>query len=380
MDCSYFDAGRCGSCTLMGQPYPEQVRAKDELAHRLLGDVPGLTWDEPFVAGESGFRNRAKMVVGGSAKKPTLGILDDQGYGVDLRRCGVIDPAITAILPLIASFIRVTRLSPYNVPARRGELKHVLVTANPRGELMLRFVVRSHEAVELIRRNLDGLLQRLPQLVLVTANLLPKHVAALEGAEEIHLAGAQTLAMPVGPVTLRLRPQGFFQTNTAVAAELYAQAAAWIDDAAPRSVWDLYCGVGGFALHAAAPGREVTGIEISPGAIEGARTAAEQARADGIAGIDGVRFEVGDATAFAIQAEHAAELVLVNPPRRGIGSELAAWLEHSDARHVIYSSCNPHTLASDLRAMPSWRPVRARVMDMFPQTEHFEVITALTRR
>jgi len=373
MDCAYFDAGRCRSCTLMGMPHARQVRGKDELARQLLGEVPGLVWEAPFAGAEAGFRNKAKMVVGGTSKKPTLGILDAEGHGVDLRRCGVVDPAITAILPAIAAFIRVARLQPYHVPTRRGELKHVLVTANPFGELMLRFVVRSEEAVRALRDSLPGLLERLPQLRVVTANLLPAHVAALEGEREVHLYGDATLAMPIGDVELRLRPQGFFQTNTEVAAALYAQAADWIDELDPATVWDLYCGVGGFALHAAGPGRDVTGIEISEEAIEGARAAARAA------GITGVRFEAGDATAFAVAAEHSAELILVNPPRRGIGAELAAWLESCGARHVIYSSCNPHTLATDLKAMPSWRPVRARVMDMFPQTDHFEVITLLER-
>jgi 23S rRNA (uracil747-C5)-methyltransferase len=71
--------------------------------------------------------------------------------------------------------------------------------------------------------------------------------------------------------------------------------------------------------------------------------------------------------------------VVVNPPRRGIGAELAGWLERSDAAHVLYSSCNVASLARDLAAMPSLRPVKARVFDMFPQTTHFEVMVLLER-
>lgn len=359
----------------MGTPHPVQVQLKQRRTRELFGPVPGLTWDEPYAGAESGFRNRAKMVVGGTWRKPTLGILDAEGHGVDLRRCGVIDPAITAVLPAIGTFIRVAKLQPYDVPTRRGELKHVLVTANPVGRLMLRFVVRTPEAVEAIRRELPGLLQRLAQVEIVTANLLPRHVAALEGEREVQLFGPATLPMPVGGITLRLRPQGFFQTNTEVAAALYAQAAAWIDEAAPASVWDLYCGVGGFALNAAAPGREVLGVEISSEAVEGAKAAAAEA------GLSGVSFRAGDATAFAEAStpDEQAELIVVNPPRRGLGERLAGWLDGCSARTIVYSSCNAVSLAKDLEAMPSWRPVRARIMDMFPQTDHFEVITLLQR-
>lgn len=359
----------------MGQPHPQQLELKQGRTAQLLGRVPGLRWDAPFAGAEAGFRNRAKMVVGGTWRKPTLGILDAEGHGVDLRRCGVIDPAITEILPAIATFIRVARLHPYDVPTRQGELKHVLVTANPRGELMLRFIVRTQAGVDAVRHQLPGLLERLPQARVVTANLLPHHVAALEGEREVHLFGPDTLDMPVGGLHLRLRPQGFFQTNTEVAAALYAQAAEWINEAGPASVWDLYCGVGGFALSAAAQGRQVLGVEISEEAVEGARAAAAQAL------LDGVRFRSGDATAFAegASAEEQPELIVVNPPRRGLGQRLAAWLNDCSASTIVYSSCNAVSLATDLERMPNWRPVRARVMDMFPQTEHFEVITLLQR-
>jgi 23S rRNA (uracil747-C5)-methyltransferase len=174
---------------------------------------------------------------------------------------------------------------------------------------------------------------------------------------------------------MHLRPQSFFQTNTTVAAALYAQASAWIDEVDPASMWDLYCGVGGFALHAARPGRAVTGIETSAEAIRSAKQSAREA------GLVDLRFAADDATEHALRSrpEQTPELVVVNPPRRGIGPALADWLEASDVQHVVYSSCNPVTLAKDLARMPSLRLRRARVLDMFPQTGHLEAVTLLTR-
>jgi 23S rRNA (uracil747-C5)-methyltransferase len=112
-------------------------------------------------------------------------------------------------------------------------------------------------------------------------------------------------------------------------------------------------------------------------------TRAELAQASdrGLAAMTGVRFAAGDATAFALGSAPAdvPELVVVNPPRRGIGPALAAWLETSSARWVLYSSCNAVTLARDLEHMPSLRPVKLRLLDMFPQTRHYEVLTLLAR-
>ncbi len=180
--------------------------------------------------------------------------------------------------------------------------------------------------------------------------------------------------MRVGGLDLHLRPGGFFQTNTAIAEGMYAQAREWVEEATPASVWDLYCGVGGFALHAAAPGRAVLGVETSEQAVLSARrTAAE-------AGLADVEFAALDATAFAETAAEHPELVIVNPPRRGLGERLTTWLVASTVRTIVYSSCNVHSLERDLRALPGFVARRVRVFDMFPQTAHSEVMVLLERR
>jgi len=197
-----------------------------------------------------------------------------------------------------------------------------------------------------------------------------------------------------------VRPQSFVQTNTAIAGALYAQARDWVDELDPASVWDLYCGVGGFALHAAGSARgrrRVVGVEASSDAVTSAELARD-ARYPEVGDRERIRFIAADATAFALGADTAAgggggdagavagtdaaavpELVIVNPPRRGLGTELADWLQEHGPQHIIYSSCNAESLARDLAAMPSYRVRRARVLDMFPQSSHFEVITLLER-
>ncbi|GII99725.1 23S rRNA m(5)U-747 methyltransferase [Sediminihabitans luteus] len=390
MHCHYFAAGRCGSCTLMEQPYAEQLAAKQSVAAGVLGDRDGLVWLDPHASRESGFRNKAKMVVGGTVDAPTVGILDPDGHGVDLRDCGLYTPGIHAALPALAAFVTRAAIAPYDVPARRGELKNLLLTESPDGELMLRFVLRSQEPVARIRKHLPWLLDAVPGLRVVSVNLLPEHRAVVEGEREIVLTDAETLTMRLNGIGLHLRPQSFFQTNTEVAAALYRGATSWLTEAlaragvadgVPARVWDLYCGVGGFALHVARalPDADVTGIEVSAEAIESARTTARDLGLGGESGAR-VRFAAGDATGFAVGADAAPDVVVVNPPRRGLGADLCARLETSSARWVVYSSCNPASLARDLDAMPSLRPVRAQLFDMFPQTTHAEVLVLLERR
>lgn len=373
VQCHYYDAARCRSCTLIEQPYADQLAAKQERCRDLLAPFGPVDWLPPVASAESGFRNKAKLAVGGTVEQPTLGILDAGAAGVDLRDCGLYPASLRAALPVIADFVTLARLVPYDVPTRRGELKYVLVTESPAGELMVRFVLRSTESLSRLRKHLPLLLAALPRAVVVSANLQPEHKAVLEGDQEVVLTESSTLRMRVNEVDLHLRPQSFFQTNTEVAAALYRIGRDWVDATTPAGVWDLYCGVGGFALHVARPGRKVVGIETSAEAV----ASAEHSRDD--LGLTHVRFEAGDATQFALAAGHAPDLVIVNPPRRGIGEELAGWLETSGVREVVYSSCNAASLARDLAAMPSLRPQRGRLLDMFPQTGHYEVIVALSR-
>lgn len=385
--CGYFEAGVCRSCTFIETPIAEQLAVKAQRCAALLPTVPESAWLSPVSGEVRGFRNRAKLAVGGSAGDVTLGILDRGGDGVDLTECLIHEDGIRDAIPVIAEFVNGLGIEPYSVPRRSGELKYVHLTISPAGELMVRFVVRSEAGLGLLRARVGGLRGLVPQARVISVNLLPEHKAVLEGEREEVLFGSSlpmTFANGDENITLHLRPQSFFQTNTAVALALYEQAATWVQRVDPSSLWDLYCGVGGFALFSAGAGdaartgvaqRDVLGIEISDQAIRSARRSAREA------GVH-ARFLAGDATELALAAgeTETPDLVVVNPPRRGIGEELAGWIEGSAIHHVIYSSCNPESLARDLERMPSLAVREARLFDMFPHTGHLEVAVLLERR
>ena len=402
--CTLHDAGTCRSCPHLSLAMPDQLAAKQSRVAALLAEhVPAELWQAPAASAPTGFRNKAKMAVAGTAAHPTLGILDGAGGSVDLRTCPLHVPAIEAALPVLADLVTELGLRPYDVPARRGELKYVLVTASPDDDLMVRFVLRSRRYLERLRAAVPDLHRRLPQLAVAAVNIQSVHQAVIEGPEEIVLTEEDRLLMrlrlpsPDGSsrtgrctddveLPLYLPTRSFFQTNTAVAEELYATARSWAEESEPARVWDLFCGVGGFALALAAPGRRVLGVEVSAPAIDGARDAAALMGLDP----DLVRFEAGDARVLdpaadpdgSIPGEVEAErpdLLVVNPPRRGIGEHLVTRIEASGVERVLYSSCNPRTLATDLAHLPSMRVVRARLFDMFPHTDHAEVLVELAR-
>lgn len=371
-ECVHFDAGACRSCSWWGRPYADQVLAKWAACRALLSQFDQLVWEEPARSAPVHFRNKAKLAVGGHCDAPTLGVLDATLRGVDLPRCRLYEPAIDAALPAIRRFIGAARLTPYDATTRAGELKYVLLTASPEGSLMLRWVLRSRESEGRIRKLLPGLLEELPNLDVVSINLQPLPAAVIEGEQEIVLHG-DTLRIAMPAVDLHLGPGGFFQTHSALAGALYSTAAAWVAELDVERVVDLYCGIGGFALHLTGHGRRVAGYEIHPAAVEAARRSASSLPAPP------PEFHCVDATTLPSEALRT-DLIVVNPPRRGLGDRLCARIDEASPDWLLYSSCNPETLAADLGRLQAYRPLHARLFDLFPHTPHAEVLVLARRQ
>lgn len=375
MHCALYTAGTCRSCQWLDKPYSRQLVDKQQDLQQLLADVAVGEWLEPVTGPESAFRNKAKMVVSGSVERPLLGMLHRDGTPVDLCGCPLYPASFPEVFGVLKSFIARAGLTPYNVARKRGELKFLLLTESQKeGGMMLRFVLRSEAKLAQLRAALPWLQQQLPQLKVISANIQPVHMAILEGEREIALTEQQALEEEFNQVPLFIRPQSFFQTNPQVAAALYATARDWVRELNIGSMWDLFCGVGGFGLHCATPEMKLTGIEISAEAIACAKASAAKL------GLKQVEFQALDSTGFAIAKESIPDLVLVNPPRRGIGQALCDYLSRMAPQTILYSSCNAQTMAKDLAAMPDYRVERVQLFDMFPHTAHYEVLTLLSRR
>ena len=374
MHCALYDAGRCRSCQWLEKPYPQQLSDKQSLLEQLLTATPVAQWLPPVNSAPQGFRNKAKMVVSGSVERPIFGMVARDDRPVDLCACPLYPASFSAVFAVLKPFIARAGLTPYNVARKRGELKFLLLTESTQGGMMLRFVLRSTSKLPQLRAALPWLQQQLPQLTVIAANIQPVHMAILEGDEEIALTPVQALAENFNQVPLYIRPQSFFQTNPQVAADLYATARDWVAQLNVSSMWDLFCGVGGFGLHCATPDMQLTGIEINAEAIACAQQSAQQL------GLDKVRFAALDSTQFATSREQVPQLVLVNPPRRGIGAELCAYLSQMAPGYILYSSCNPTSMAQDIARLADYAVSRVQLFDMFPHTAHFEVLTLLTRK
>ncbi|UCG19089.1 MAG: 23S rRNA (uracil(747)-C(5))-methyltransferase RlmC [Thiotrichales bacterium] len=379
LNCHYYDQAICRSCTQLSLDYPQQCQQKQASVEAILSQCSNeISWLPMVTSSIAGFRNKAKMVVSGHWQAPILGVLDRQFQAHDLVSCPLYPAELQATFEPIRSWIQELKLMPYDVIKRQGELKYVIVSIDEHTKaLMCRFVLRSTQAIATIQQYLPALMETLPNLDVVSVNIQPLPAAIVEGEQEILLTEKKVLTHWLNELPLYCHPRSFFQTNSQVAAQLYAQAQAWIADCQPSQLWDLFCGVGGFALHAAQVMQgKVTGIEINADAIESAQRSAHHL---GLS--DRLHFRALTADDFAHTATDAAtDCIIVNPPRRGIGAQLCQFLNHSTATQLIYSSCNPESLAEDLKRLHQFKPIQARVFDMFPHTQHAEVLVLLVRR
>lgn len=379
MHCHHFAAKRCQSCHWLDKPYPQQLALKQQQLTTLLAAFKPAQLLEPVASAEQGFRYKAKMVALGTAEQPMLGIVNAQGEAVDLADCPLYPPAFAPAFELCKAFIQRARLTPYDIAARRGELKFILLSQSRHsGRFMLRLVLRSKNCLASVQKHLPWLLAQWPQLEVCSVNLQPLPAALLEGEEEIILTEQTLLAEQLNQVPLYLTPQSFFQTQPVMAASLYQTAADWAAQLQLQGkfnrIWDLFCGVGGFGLHLVQAGQSLTGIEIAPAAIASASRSASEL------GFTDVQFQALDSAAFASAAAQAPDLLVVNPPRRGLGEALCKDIQRLAPHWLIYSSCNAQTLAQDLAALPEYKLLKVQLFDMFAHSSHYEVLTLLQRR
>lgn len=388
LNCRHFDAKNCTSCQWLARPYNEQLLEKENSLKRLI--LPFIMQNKteilpPVASSPIAFRNKAKMVVSGSVERPVLGLLKDPNNpqsGIDLTDCLLYPPAFAELFPILKDFIGRAGLVPYNIVKKKGELKYILLTQSQYNQAtMLRFVLRSEQKRPLVERELPRLLEKLPSNSVVSLNIQPQHAAVLEGETEIFLTEQSTIEENFNDIPLFIRPQSFFQTNPAVASKLYRTAQEWVKNLPVQKLWDLFCGVGGFGLHLAnqlqrkTSNVELTGIEISASAIASATKSAAKL------GLNNVKFASLDSSQFALnEKDEIPDLVIVNPPRRGVGKTLAEYLNQLGSPYLIYSSCNAETMAKDFESLSNYELHKVQLFDMFAYTSHYEVLTFLVKK
>jgi len=379
-ECDYYRAGTCQSCSLLGITSGSRLKTKIEHLHSTLrnADVyPLRIHDAVTVSHPWQSRHKVKMSVGGSVHSPIIGITRQDRSTHELVDCSLSPTPIRELLRHLRGVISARKLIPYDIEARIGELKHVIIiTTHDNRSGIVRFVLRSPVLIPTIQEEVQTLQKLFPWVTVVSCNIQPLPAAILEGPDEVPLTENRLIREQLGPLSLYFSSQSFMQVTPSIAQQLYQTAATLAKEAKPKLLLDLFCGVGGFSLSAAPHCQRVLGIELSPQAIECAQLSARDQ------GLSHLEFIAADVDRYLqMRSDLAPDIVTVNPPRRGLSEATCAYLSRALPERIIYSSCNPETFGRDVRSLSAdYELVGLWPFDMFPMTHHWEVLGLLVRR
>ena len=375
-DCPWY--GTCGGCQFRHMDYAEELEAKRMRVEDALRRIGGAEITVPVIHGAEDtarYRNKVQFPVGNGA----IGYYQGRTHKViDIDDCLLQPEEDTACRRAVAEWMANYRIPHYNEKTGKGLLRHLYLRTNRAGEVLCCLIVNGKDIPH--KEELVAALRgAVPALVGVVLSVNTRRTNVILGTEYHTLWGQDWLKETLCGHTFRLSVPSFFQINRAQTEVLYRRALDFAALTGEETVVDLYCGIGTISLSLAESAGQVIGVEVVPQAIEDAK---ENALRNGLA--HKTRFECGDASDLAAQLEREGvrpDVVVVDPPRKGLAADVVDTIVRMNPRRVVYVSCDPATLGRDVKrfAEQGWRAVRAEAVDLFPRTAHVESVVSLSR-
>ena len=379
--CAHYPA--CGGCRFQDLAYEAQLEAKHEQVRDALRRIGGLAEAplEPIVPAESQFfyRNKLEYSFTQTPAGPALGFHKAGRWDqvLEVEKCWLTTDLGNAIRNAVRDWAREERLEPYDQAEQAGYLRHLVVREGRNsGQVLVELVTAAGERFD--RDQFVETLQRFPEVRSIhwAVNDTPAEVTNLPTTL---LWGDEAIEERLCGLRFRVRPNAFLQTNTAMAERLYGLAGEYAALTGGETVYDLYCGIGTIGLSLASRALTVWGVEVSE---ESVACALENADLNGITNAAFFAGETADSLAELRERAGDPDVVVVDPPRAGLSGKALRRLGRLEAPRIVYVSCNPTTLAGNVKELAAewgYRLERVRPVDMFPHTPHVESVSLLTR-
>lgn len=365
--------------------------AADEAAAQLLGEgeessasdsedtgilvPPTLGMSDPWR-----YRNKAQVPMGEESGRLIGGFYARGSHRiVDMETCIIQHEANDEMVEAVKEIGRELGITPYDEETGRGLLRHVVVkVAFATGEKMVVLVTNS-ERLPKAERWIEGIQERVPGVKSICHNVNMRQTNVIFGEVTTVLWGEEVIHDYIGDVKFAISARSFYQVNPAQTEVLYGKTLEYAGLTGKETVIDAYCGIGTISLFLAQKAKKVYGVEIVKEAIEDARKNAE------INGITNAEFEVGaseDVIPRWREQGITPDVIVVDPPRKGCDIKLLETIIEMKPERVVYVSCNPATLARDLRVLEDggFKTMKVQPVDMFPQTVHVEAVALLVRQ
>lgn len=374
-------AKKCGGCRYIGMPYEEQLKRKQKAVEQLLkgygkvGKIIGM--EQP-----KHYRNKVHAVMDFQKGKGIVSGIYQEGTHkvVPVEECLLEDRRADQIIASVKELAKSFKIKTYNEDTGYGLLRHVLVrVGHATGQIMVVLVLGS--PILPSRKNFVNSLCKLhPEITTIVLNVNNKRTSMVLGDREQTLYGKGYIEDVLCGKTFRISPKSFYQVNVVQTEKLYNKAMEYAGLTGKETVIDAYCGIGTIGIAAAEYGKKVIGVELNHAAV---KDAVANAKINGIKNID---FYQNDAGRFMVQLADASkhvDVVFMDPPRSGSTEEFMDALIRLNPDKIIYISCNPNTLARDLKYLTEKSRYRAEEMtpvDMFPFTDSIEVCGLLSHK
>lgn len=376
-ECPYHK--KCGGCEYSGIPYEEQLQKKEKRVAKLLREFGKV---EPIVGMSYPYYYRNKVHAVYAQKKNGEVICGtyekDSHRVVDIESCLLENKGSTAIIRDIRGLLRSFKIKPYNEDTGYGLLRHVLVRhAHATGEVMVVLVLAS--PVMPSKNNFVKALRKMhSEITTVVLNINGRNTSMVLGEQEKVLYGKGYIVDELMGMRFRISAKSFYQVNPIQTKHLYQGALDMAGLTGKERVLDAYCGTGTIGLIASRDAKEVVGVELNRDAVRDAITNAKTNQ------VKNICFVCQDATEYICKAAEKKEnfdVVLMDPPRAGSTKEFIDSVIALAPERVVYVSCNPQTLARDLKWFRrGYKVEKMRPYDMFPLTDHCEVVCSLVRK
>ena len=371
----------CGGCDFHHMDYAEETRLKADRVRACLNRMGGENLEQLLILAAptcQGYRNKAQYPVSSHKNRAFAGFFRAGTHQVvENDRCLILPEEMDRVKDLVIDHMNRFRIPAYDETAHTGLVRHIYVRQGAVShQVLVCLAVNGRQlphAPALIEK-----LKAIPGFTTLVLSVNTKKGNVVLGDEFITLYGPGTIEDTLCGLTFRLSPRSFYQVNHHQAQRLYQAAIQQAGITKDDTVLDLYCGVGTITLAMAGAAGKVIGVEVVPQAVADAR---ENAKRNGI---ENAEFFCGDAGQAALELEKQgikADVVVVDPPRKGLNADTIEALSRFAPRRIVYVSCDPATLARDVALLKErgYALKNAMAADLFPRCAHVESIVCLVR-
>ncbi|MBE7024660.1 MAG: 23S rRNA (uracil(1939)-C(5))-methyltransferase RlmD [Ruminococcaceae bacterium] len=371
---------KCGGCSLMHMDRDAQLTWKRSRVEEAFTHIGGLSAIVAPTEGDdriAGYRNKIQMPVALTKDGVAAGFFAPRSHRiVPFSGCLLQSPKTQKIIDAVILWMQEYAVMPYDEESHRGVVRHIFIREGDGEDCMVSLVTRTRTLPFA-----EALAERMRSCGVSTLlqNINSARTNVILGEETRVLYGSGRITKTLGGLTFSVSHHSFFQVNAPMAERLYEKGLSLLGDISDKTVFDLYSGIGSISLFLARQAKKVIGVEIVPAAVEDAKKNAE---ANGLAN---AHFFAGDAyevTDKLIKEGEKADACVVDPPRKGCSPELLETLLHMHPEKILYISCNPATLARDVKILSEngYSCGTVYPFDLFPNTSHVETVVLLQRQ